>query len=170
MYTNFGPHAQPAGGQPATPASPWAQLLHFLPILLLVAFTFMSTQSEPVRLHKSFTHKTSCRTSPFRATPTACRRFHLHVQAGATCALTCCTTATCCSVRVGRRLHAACCVAQGTANQLGRKQVPGWILQCSRRCCRSFVMSCRTTADASTGDSPRRQSAWTRRADTQRAT
>jgi hypothetical protein len=48
VYTNFGPRPQ-RGGQPAAPANPWAQLLHFLPILLLVAFTFFSTQSEPVR-------------------------------------------------------------------------------------------------------------------------
>ena len=49
VYTNFGPRAQQRGGQPAAPVNPWAQLLHFLPILLLVAFTFFSTQSEPVR-------------------------------------------------------------------------------------------------------------------------
>jgi hypothetical protein len=49
VYTNFGPRAQRAG-QPAAPVNPWAQLMHFLPILLLVAFTFFSTQSEPVRL------------------------------------------------------------------------------------------------------------------------
>ena len=50
MYTNFDPRAQQRGGQPAAPVNPWTQLLHFLPILLLVAFTFFSTQSEPVRL------------------------------------------------------------------------------------------------------------------------
>ena len=68
MYTNFGPRAQQRGGQPAAPVNPWAQLLHFLPILLLVAFTFFSTQSEPVRPPCSAGHCT-CR-PPCAAVPT----------------------------------------------------------------------------------------------------
>lgn len=58
MYTNWPPRQQQQRqGQPAQPANPYAQLLHFLPILLLIAFTFMSTQSEPVRF-------LDCPTSP----------------------------------------------------------------------------------------------------------
>jgi hypothetical protein len=68
VYTNFGPRAQQRGGQPAAPVNPWAQLLHFLPILLLVAFTFFSTQSEPVRPPCSAGHCT-CR-PPCAAVPT----------------------------------------------------------------------------------------------------
>ena len=52
VYTNFGGHPfgqrQQAAGQPAQPANPLAQLLHFAPVVMLILFTFFSGSSEPV--------------------------------------------------------------------------------------------------------------------------
>ena len=68
MYTNFGGHpsaqrqAQQRAGPPPQPASPYAQLLHFVPVLILIAFTFMSTQSGPVR--RSSVSPTECDLCP----------------------------------------------------------------------------------------------------------
>ena len=84
MYTNFGPRAQ-RGGQPAAPVNPWAQLLHFLPILLLVAFTFLSTQSEPVR------------------PPLQCKSLHLSV------AMRCSAFVVCCVRHHSRMSGIVCC-------------------------------------------------------------
>ncbi len=55
FYTNVRPggfHRQQQGhgnGGQQQPSSPVAQLLAFLPVLLLLAFTFFSSQTEPVR-------------------------------------------------------------------------------------------------------------------------
>ena len=58
FYTNMRPGGfarqqggQGGGGQQSS--SPMAQLLAFLPVLLLLAFTFFSSQSEPVRSWQS---------------------------------------------------------------------------------------------------------------------
>ncbi len=58
FYTNVRPggfarqqHPGQQGGGGQQTANPLAQILAFLPVLLLLAFTFFSSQSEPVRGH-----------------------------------------------------------------------------------------------------------------------